>query len=251
MKFLERLRQESSFDEFYSGVVEASKELTSSPTLPRYRKPPTKPGDVSAASHEFATPQSYFRRQYYEALDLVTNELKRRFQQKRRLLVAAVIEKTMLAAAGGSLEQVPDDFQIYKNDLDLARLQIQLQMLPDLIRTRNMKLSNDIPIRKVTNVRTLCEVMNEVPMSKGMFSEVLRLIKIFYTIPVTTATAERTISALRRLKTYLRATMSQQRLNHTMLLYVHKDRTDKIDIVNIARSFIKENDRRRNYFGNV
>ena len=140
------------FDEFYSGVVEASKELTSSPTLPRYRKPPTKPGDVSAASHEFATPQSYFRRQYYEALDLVTNELKRRFQQKRRLLVAAVIEKTMLAAAGGSLQQVPDDFQIYKGDLDLARLQIQLQMLPDLIRTRNMKLSNDIPIRKVTNV---------------------------------------------------------------------------------------------------
>ena len=129
----------------------------------------------------------------------------------------------MLAAAGGSLEQVPDDFQIYKNDLDLARLQIQLQMLPDLIRT----------------------------MSKGMFSEVLRLIKIFYTIPVTTATAERTFSALRRLKTYLRTTMSQQRLNHTMLLYVHKDRTDKIDIVNIARSFIKENDRRRNYFGNV
>ena len=199
----------------------------------------------------FATPQSYFRRQYYEALDLVTNELKRRFQQKGGLPVAAVIEKTMLAAAGGSLEQVPDDFQIYKGDLDLARLHIQLQMLPDLIRTRNMKLTNDIPIRKVTNVRTLCEVMNEVPMSKAMFSEVLRLIKIFYTIPVTTATAERTFSALRRLKTYLRATMSQQRLNHTMLLYVHKDRAENIDIVNIARSFIKENDRRRNYFGNV
>ena len=150
VKFLERLRQESLFDEFYSGVVEASKELTSSPTLPRYRKPPTKPGDVSAASHEFATPQSYFRRQYYEALDLLTNELKCRFQQKRGLPVAAIIEKTMLAASGGSLEQVPDDFQIYKNDLDL---QIQLQMLPDLIRSSNMKLTNyDIPIRKVTDV---------------------------------------------------------------------------------------------------
>ena len=36
VKFLERLRQESLFDEFYSGVVEASKELTSLPTLPRY-----------------------------------------------------------------------------------------------------------------------------------------------------------------------------------------------------------------------
>ena len=67
-----------------------------------------------------------------------------------------------------------------------------------------------------------------------MFSEVMRLIKIFYIIPVTTATAERSFSALRRLKTYLRSTMSQERLNHTMLLHVHKDRTDQIDIMNVA-----------------
>ena len=101
----------------------------------------------------------------------------------------------------------------------------------------------------MTTVRTLCEVMNEVSMSK--FSEVLRLMKIFYTIPITTATAERTFSALRRLKTYLRTTMSQPRLNHTMLLYVHKDRTDKVDVVTIARSFIAENERRRKYFGSL
>ena len=123
--------------------------------------------------------------------------------------VAAVIEKTLLAAANGSPEQVSDDLHIYKNDLDLARLQTQLHMLPDLIRTKNMKLTSGVPIRRVTNVRTICGVMNEVSMSKDMFSEFLRLIKIFYTIPVTTATAERTFSALRRLKTYLRATMSQ------------------------------------------
>ena len=45
--------------------------------------------------------------------------------------------------------------------------------------------------------------------------------------------------------------MSQPRLNHTMLLYVHKDRTDKVDVVTIARSFIAENERRRKYFGSL
>ena len=75
-----------------------------------------------------------------------------------------------------------------------------------------------------------------------MFSEVKRLIKI---IPVTTATAKRSFSALRRLKTYLRSAMSQERLNHTMLLYVHKDRTDQIDIMSVlynvqhAEGFVK------------
>ena len=41
---------------------------------------------------------------------------------------------------------------IYKNDLDLVRLQAQLHMLPDLICTRNMKLTSVISIRRVSNV---------------------------------------------------------------------------------------------------
>ena len=54
----------------------------------------------------------------------------------------AVIEKTLLAAASGSPEHILDDFKVYNNDLhvDLARLQIQLQMLPHLISARNMRL---------------------------------------------------------------------------------------------------------------
>ena len=47
------------------------------------------------------------------------------------------------------------------------------------------------------------EIMNVVAMSKDMFSEVLHLIKIFYTIPVTTATAQRTFSTLRRSGPYI------------------------------------------------
>ena len=93
--------------------------------------------------------------------------------------------------------------------------------------------------------------MNELSMSKEMFSEVIGLLKIFYTIPVTMSTAERTFSALRRLKTYLRSTMSQARLNHTMMIYVHKKRTDDMVIDSIAREFIMENERRRRYFGEM
>ena len=90
------------------------------------------------------------------------------------------------------------DLQLYKGDLDFARLQIQLKILPDLIEMRNKKLSSDeIPFRKVTNVRTLCDVLNQdMVTSREMFSEVRHLIRIFYTIPVTTATAERSFLAL-------------------------------------------------------
>ena len=108
-----------------------------------------------------------------------------------------------------------------------------------------------MPITKVTNVQTIYSVMTEISLGKEMFSEILNLIKIFYTIPVTTSTAERTFSALHRLKTYLRTSMSQQRLNHAMTLYVHKERTDQINLDEILKSFITVNERRRNYFGHV
>ena len=50
-------------------------------------------------------------------------------------------------------------------------------------------------------------------------------------MPATNAESERSFSAVRRIKSYLRSTMSQQRLNHLMVLHVHSDHTDKFNLV--------------------
>ena len=62
------------------------------------------------------------------------------------------------------------------------------------------------------------------------------------------ATSERSCSALHRLKTYLRSSMSQQRLNHLMLLHVHKERTDALDLEEAAREFIVNSESTGNVF---
>ena len=64
--------------------------------------------------------------------------------------------------------------------------------------------------------------MNETPSAKDLCCEVHHLLQILLTIPATTSTSERTFTAMRRLKNYLRSTMTQQRLNHTLLLHAHK-----------------------------
>ena len=71
----------------------------------------------------------------------MVNELKRRFQQKRGMPVVAAIEKLLLDAANGTMEsmELPEEILLYKNDLDLTRLKVQLPMLPDAIRVRNQK----------------------------------------------------------------------------------------------------------------
>ena len=49
-------------------------------------------------------------------------------------------------------------------------------------------------------------------------------------MPATNATSERSFSALRRVMTYLRSSIGQMRLNNLMVLHVHKDLTDGLDL---------------------
>ena len=43
---------------------------------------------------------------------------------------------------------------------------------------------------------------------------------------------------MRRIKTYLRSTMCQDRLNHIILLHCHKDLTDSLDLIGVANQFV-------------
>ena len=107
------------------------------------------------------------------------------------------------------------------------------------------------PIKKVTNVLSVCDAMNKVSGAKVLCSELDGFLKLFLTIPVTTASSERTFSVTRRLTNFLRSSMTQERLNHVLLLHCHKSRTDKIDIHQIASSFITANEQRLQYFGKL
>ena len=78
-----------------------------------------------------------------------------------------------------------------------------------------------------------------VSSSRTLLSEVLQLPHIAFTIPVTSAIAEGTFFSLHSLKNTLRLSMTQTRLNHIMVLHVHKDKTDCIDLDDIAKELIQ------------
>jgi len=84
-----------------------------------------------------------------------------------------------------------------------------------------------------------------------MFDQVEQLVRLLLTIPCSSAEAERSFSSLRRLKTYLRNSMSQQRLNHLAVLQVHRERLDGIDIDVVAREFVAKSPNRLATFGRI
>ena len=53
-------------------------------------------------------------------------------------------------------------------------------MLPDLIRIRT-----DVHLEEVTNVRRISQMLSEVHMGQELFSQIARLLKVFFTILLT------------------------------------------------------------------
>ena len=117
----------------------------------------------------------------------------------------------LISACNGTLKQASEKIvEIYSSVIKLVN---QLSMLQDFVRVSTACQD----VRKITKVSTICEVMNSSDLGKSMFTEVHKLLTIYLTVPMTSATAERTFSSLRRLKNYLRSTMTQKRLNNVML----------------------------------
>ncbi len=71
--------------------------------------------------------------------------------------------------------------------------------------------------------REAADVLRGMPVEvRGLFDQVEVLVRILLVVPVSSCEAERSFSALRRLKTWLRATMGQDRLNSLLVCNVHK-----------------------------
>ena len=75
-----------------------------------------------------------------------------------------------------------------------------------------------------------------------LFPKMKILLNLLAIIPVTSSTPERTFSVLKRLKTYLRSTMTQSSLNGLALPLIHKD--VDIDVEECVRTFAQKKPRR-------
>ena len=82
-----------------------------------------------------------------------------------------------------------------------------------------------------------------------LLKQVCRVGRLLLVMPATNATSERSFSVLRRLKSYLRSTMSQPRLNHMMILSIYKELVDELDLYAVANEFVGSSEHRLRLFG--
>ncbi|PAA56516.1 hypothetical protein BOX15_Mlig007787g1 [Macrostomum lignano] len=188
------------------------------------------------ANPDVSTARDYFRIAMYNPfLDGIIATLEERFSshaqlafQMARLLPQSVVDE--------SFDSVKKSIEIYIGQLRGLSFvdDIEAEFLLWKKRWQNVD-QKDRP-------RSVLETLANSAVSLQSFPNIRLLLQVLATIPVTTATAERSFSQLRPLKSYLRSTMGQERLTGLAQLLIHKDM--KLDIDKVIDQFVQNGSRR-------
>ena len=129
----------------------------------------------------------------------------------------------------------------YKDDIDVSELSTQLEILGTSFSEEE---------RQKVTIHDVIKCLQSFSASQRLLlKQVCRVGRLLLVMPATNATSERSFSVLRRLKSYLRSTMSQPRLNHMMILSIYKELVDELDLYAVANEFVGSSEHRLRLFG--
>lgn len=103
---------------------------------------------------------------------------------------------------------------------------------------------NQEPMLEQTSFMSLSSMIHERDLVE-VFPNIEIALRIIITAPIANCSAERSFSVLRRIKTYLRSTMKQDRLNFLAVLALNADLVQKIDYNELINDFAIKKCRRK------
>ena len=240
---LKSIRSDELFDLFWLKVSSTAESLdVEEPRLPRRQKVPRRIDDSTSAGDFHSTPKEYYRQHYYEAIDMIVTYITDRFDQPGYRVYSEVEQLLLKACKKDDFDsELKSVCSFYKDDFN-----------PPLLCSQLHTFSVDFCKEGTQNVNIFDIRDYFVSLSSAqrvLLSQVSRLLQLLIIMPATNATSERSFSALRRVKNYLRTTMLQQRLNNLLVLHVHKECTDHLDLRSIATEFIGDSEHRLRIYG--
>ncbi|XP_020243482.1 uncharacterized protein LOC109821730 [Asparagus officinalis] len=213
-------------------------DMNVDPTFPTKRRIIRKkqPGETDHDEEIQSTEESFRVNYFLIVVDMAINSLKERFEQL----------KTFESIFGFLC-----DSDTLKS-LDDSKLRNCCNHLESVLSHND---SSDIDLNDMfSELRVLQKTLPEVSMTAIQILEFVKqadcypnvsiAYRILLTVPVSVATAERSFSKLKLVKTYLRSTMAQERLNNLAILSIENEMLQDIDVDCIINDFASNNARR-------
>ena len=179
---------------------------------------------------------------YFEVLDLATTSICSRFDQKGYKIFNNV--QQLLFKVCSTEQSFNEELDVvcdfFYDDFSREDLLAQLLTLREL---HNSMVKDEIP--SVDSIQRALLLLTST--QQMLLNSACQLFKLLLVLSATStnATSKCSFSALRRIKPYLRSTMTQARLNYLMILHYHQEITDELELKPIANECILKNETRR------
>ncbi len=195
---------------------------------PRVRIPP-QCFTGSAPAHVHVSPSDYYRTEFYKVLDVADMQFRERFEQEGMQMLRHLEQVILTGKIHGVVQQYPE-------------------INPDILKVQLALFRRKYSLQSSTEIVAVLQGMT--PEVRGLFDQVETVARLLLVVPfLPSAESERSFSSLRRLKTWLRSTMTQTHLNSVAVCHVHKDKLDRVNRIKIAEQFVSCKEGRKSTFG--
>lgn len=246
---LRSMRTEEAFDLFFQRMELLRQEAgAQEATLPRKRKTPRRCETGNAEAYHSSSVEEYYRKIYFEVIDSAASRITDRFDQPGYATYSN-LEALLLKAAHKEdfSHEINEVTSVYKDDLNTSELKTQLEIFGA---TFDDSPDTSASTPRPSKIHDVIKHLKSLSTSQThLLEQVYRVCRLLLVLPATNATSERSFSVMRRLKSYLRSTMSQPRLNHVMVLNIYKELVDELDLRAVATEFVGSNEHRLRLFG--
>ena len=244
-----RTRCERDFDLFFESVKKKAAKLDAEePSLPRKHRRPKYSilqffeghKEISRNTEAFhpGTAADHYHSIFYDAIDTVDHDNQRSFRATSYHFFSTIEQLLIKATKSEPYQTELDALNEYKDDFDVSALPAELLTLRTIFANEKVFHFEEIKSKIKTGTSEAERIL------------MVNVIKLVILVgAAASATRDRSFSLARRLKTWLRYTMSQKRLNALAILSFYKELVDKISLVGVANEFVDSKPMRKSIFG--
>jgi len=178
---------------------------------------------------------------FYPIVDSIVGEIKRRFLDAEIVKLSKAADAVMaLNDEDGTIDEL---LNTYNGVLEInpALLKAEMHIVRSSVAGLERFSSNNP--ERFSPPATAAEVA-ELKNYPNLF----KLLQLVMTLPVSSATCERSFSAMRRVRNYLRTTMSESRFSALSSLYIERDLSSNVDVHDVVAQYAAKGNRRLQFY---